>query len=317
MEDSIVRQAERIASNFLLEHVKSSYPILGKGSVNQVCVVETERSKVVVRMNDAAAYSSFMKERWCMEQAAAVGIPGPEFLSIGIADETAYMIQSFIDGDNGLDSTVRRSDIWRQLGEYVKRIHSIEVKGYGENLIDPVYGEFQSPSHAGSDGSWQGYVQYNIDSLTENDRLIELGVLNQMESQKVRRLFENLQEETFCFGLNHGDISLKNTIVNQAGQVILLDWGSAEVNVVTHGDIIQVMQCQILGEGPNGDEFHAFLDGTGLCVEYLAASKQLLLLRAIDKLRWAIDRSPDLIEPYAAYAKQVVDMIIDDHHGLL
>ncbi|SFF26180.1 hypothetical protein SAMN04487969_12121 [Paenibacillus algorifonticola] len=42
MEDSVVTQAERIAGDFLLEQVKASYQIIGKGIVNQVCVVETE-----------------------------------------------------------------------------------------------------------------------------------------------------------------------------------------------------------------------------------------------------------------------------------
>ncbi|SFF26170.1 Phosphotransferase enzyme family protein [Paenibacillus algorifonticola] len=264
-------------------------------------------------MNDKDTYPSFIKEKWCIEQAAAVGIPGPEVLSIGIVDETAYMIQTFIHGDNGLDSTVLKSDVWRQLGEYAKLIHSIQVKGFGGNLIDPAHGVFQSPSHAGSDGSWQGYVQYNINSLTEYDRLIKLGVITQMESQRVRKLFENLKKETFRFGLNHGDISLKNTIVNQANQVILLDWGNAEVSVVPHGSVIQLMQYQILGleEGPNIEEFKAFLDGYGLSAKDLADMRHLLLLRAFDNLRWAIDRSPDLIESYAAFAKQVVDMIMD------
>lgn len=312
MEDSVVMQAERIAGDFLREQTKTSYQIIGKGITNQVCVVETKSHKVVVRMNDKDTFPSFIKEKWCIEQAAAVGIPGPEVLSIGIVDETAYMIQTFIDGNNGLDSIVPRSDIWRQLGEYARHIHSIPVKGYGDNLIDPVHGEFQSPSHAGSDGSWQGYVQYNINSLTESDRLIELGVITQMESQRVRKLFENLKKETFRFGLNHGDLSIKNTIVNQANQVILLDW-NAEVNVVPHVTIIQLMHYQILGleEGPNIEEFKAFLDGYGISVKDLADMRHLLLLRSFDNLRWAIDQSPDLIEPYTAFAKQVVDMILD------
>ncbi|MGM0883187.1 MAG: phosphotransferase [Bacillota bacterium] len=305
-------QAERIASDFLREQTKTSYQIIGKGITNQVCVVETKSHKVVVRMNDKDTFPSFIKEKWCIEQAAAVGIPGPEVLSIGIVDETAYMIQTFIDGNNGLESTVPRSYIWRQLGEYARHIHSIQVKGYGDNLIDPVHGEFQSPSHAGSDGSWQGYVQYNINSLTEYDRLIGLGVITQMESQRVRKLFENLKKETFRFGLNHGDLSIKNTIVNQANQVILLDW-NAEVNVVPHVTVIQLMHYQILGleEGPNIEEFKAFLDAYGISVADLADMRHLLLLRAFDNLRWAIDRSPDLIESYAAFAKQVVDMIMD------
>ncbi|MDQ0901303.1 fructosamine kinase family protein [Paenibacillus sp. V4I7] len=111
MEDSLVIQARRIAGDFLLEQVKTSYQIIGKGNVNKVCVVETESRKVVVRMNDKGTYPNFIKEKWCAEQASAVGTTGPEVLSIGIADETAYMIQSFIDGDNGLDSMVLKS--WR------------------------------------------------------------------------------------------------------------------------------------------------------------------------------------------------------------
>lgn len=311
MEDSIVIQAERIAGDFLQEQVKSSYQIIGKGIVNQVCLVETESDKVIVRMNDKGTYQSFIKEKWCIEHAAAVGIPGPEVLSIGIFNETAYMIQTFVDGDNGLDSTVFKSDIWMKLGEYAKRIHSTNVKGFGENLIDPIHGEFQSPSHAGSDGSWQGYLQYNINSLTENDRLIELGVITKKESKRIRNLFENLQKEKFRFGLCHGDISLKNTIVNQAGQVTLLDWGSAEVSVVPHVDIIHLIRCQILGEGPSIEEFKAFLDGYGISVKELVKMRHLMLLRAFDNLRWAIDQSPDQIESYVKLAKQVVDMVMD------
>lgn len=94
--------------------------------------------KVVVRMNDKDTFQSFITEKWCIEQAAAVGVPGPKVLSIGIVDETAFMIQAFIEGDNGVDSTVPKSDIWRKLGEYAKRIHSIQVRGYGGDLIDPV-----------------------------------------------------------------------------------------------------------------------------------------------------------------------------------
>ncbi|MBD2867821.1 phosphotransferase family protein [Paenibacillus arenilitoris] len=312
MEDSVLTQAERIAGDFFLEQVKTSYQIIGKGITNQICAVETESRKVVVRMNDKDEFPSFIKEKWCIEQAAAVGVPGPEVLSIGIVDETAYMIQAFIEGDNGLDSAIPKSDVWRKLGEYAKLIHSIQVKGYGGHLIDPVDGEFQSPAHAGSDGSWQGYVQYNINRLTEHDRLIELGVITQTESLRVRSLFENLKSEPFRFGLNHGDISLKNTMVNQANQVILLDW-NAEVSVVPHTTVAQLMHYQILEleESASVEEFKAFMDGYGLSEKDLSDIRRFLLLKAFDNLRWAIDRSPDLIEPYAKFAKQVVDMTLE------
>ena len=79
MEDSVVIQAERIAGDFLLEQVKTSYQIIGKGITNQVCVVETESRKVVVRMNNKDSYPTYMKEKWCIEQAAAIGIPHPKW----------------------------------------------------------------------------------------------------------------------------------------------------------------------------------------------------------------------------------------------
>jgi fructosamine-3-kinase len=312
MQDAFVRQAARIAGDFLQEQVRASYPIIGKGVANQVCVVETENHKVVVRMNDKAAYSGFAKEKWCIEQAAAAGIPGPVVLSIGIVDDTAYMIQAFVEGDNGLDSTVPKTNIWRTLGEYAKLIHSIPVTGYGENLIDPVRGEFQSPAHAGSDGSWQGYVQHNMNSLTEHDRLIELGVMTQMQSRRIKQRFEELKSQPFRFGLHHGDLSVKNTIVDPHNRVILLDW-NAKVSVVPHATVAQLMHYQILGleEGPNVEEFKAFMDGYGISENDLSDIRVYLLLRAFDNLRWAIDRSPDHIEPFAAFAKQVVDLILD------
>ncbi|PWW02830.1 phosphotransferase family enzyme [Paenibacillus cellulosilyticus] len=314
MKDVIVTRAEQIASDFLQEQVKTSYPIIDKGFANHVCVVQTTSHKVVVRMNDKGAYPTYMKEKWCIEQAAAVGVPGPEVITIGMSDDTAYMIQSFVEGENGLDSIAPRQHIWRQLGQYVRRIHSIPVQGYGENLIDTEQGEWSSPPHPGSDGSWLGYVQHNINKLTEDDPLIALSVLTPAESQQVRNLFIQIKNETFQFGLVHGDLSLKNTMTNQDGQVTLIDWGNAAVNAVPHWNLIHLMQHQWIENGLNNEEFKAFIDGYGIREEELVISRQLLLLKAFDNLRWAIDKRPDLIDTFAAYAKQAVQLNRD--HGL-
>ena len=110
--------------------------------MNQICVVETDNHKVVVRMNNKDTYSSYIKEKWCIEQATKVGIPSPRVLSVGVDNETAYMIQSFVIGDNGVESSVSKLYAWRQLGEYANLISSIPVEGYGEKLLDPVQGVF-------------------------------------------------------------------------------------------------------------------------------------------------------------------------------
>ncbi|PYY30852.1 Neomycin-kanamycin phosphotransferase type V [Paenibacillus illinoisensis] len=308
MKNESIVLAERIASHFLQEKVKAAHQIVGKGFVNQVCVVETEEHNVIVRMNDKDQYPIFLKERWCLEQAAAVGVPGPETLSVGIMEETAYMIQTVVQGDNGLDATIDTIEIWRKLGEYAKRIHSIPVAGFGERM-DPVSSTFYSPPHAGSDGSWQGYIQYNINSLTEHDPLIELGVLTQAESKRVRQWFERLKMETFRFGLCHGDLSLKNTMVDLTGQITLLDWGNAEVTVVPYGDIIHMIRCQIHGEGPNRIELEAFMESYGLNEYELDQMRHVMVLKTFDTLRWAIDQSPDEVDFYAGMARKVLTLV--------
>ncbi|OMF11425.1 phosphotransferase [Paenibacillus amylolyticus] len=313
MKNSIVNQAEQIANDFLLEKVTCSYHIVGKGFVNQVCLVETASHKVIVRMNNPDTYPTFLKEKWCIERATSAGIPGPETLSVGVNAEHAYMIQTVVEGDNGLDMTVSPSMIWRKLGEYTQRLQSIPVTGFGRDLHDSVQDRFYSPPHAGSDGSWQGYVQYNINSLTEQDPLIELGVMTMEESQVVRQLFEQMKMQKFCFGLCHGDLSLKNTIVSLTGEITILDWGNAEVTVTPYGDIIQLLQCQLRGEGPDNEELKAFLEGYGTSVQEqeheLNQARYVLLLKAFDTLRWSIDRSPDQIEFYTTLAKQALEQV--------
>lgn len=307
MKNSIVVKAERMAEDFLQDSIQNSYQIVDKGIVNQVCVVETKGRKIVVRMNDKQTYSSFVKEKWCIEQAQLVGIPSPEVLSMGIIDDTAYMIQTFIEGENGSDSTKPKLDIWKQLGVYAKQMQKIPVSGYGEDLFDSFHGVFKSPPHPGSDGSWNGYVNYNSNSLTENDQLIELGVINWTESKRIRKLFEGLKDENFHFGLIHGDLSLKNTIVNHEGKIILIDWGNAEVFVAPHGELFSLLNTQLLDLGPNNEEFQAFLDGYDASEEELSCLNSVLLLSAFDKLRWAIDRSPNDIQHFAMLARQMVD----------
>lgn len=107
-------------------------------------------------------------------------------------------------------------EIWRKFGEYVKWIYFILVVGFGE-WMDLVLGIFYFLLYVGLDGSWQGYVQYNINSLGEYDFLIELGVLIKVELKRVRQWFECLKMEMFCFGLCYGDFLLKNMMVDLVG----------------------------------------------------------------------------------------------------
>lgn len=313
MTAAMIRQAEQIATNYFKEQVVSSYAIIGKGSVNQIAVVETDSMKAVIRMNGISTYEDYVKEQWCMNQAALIGVPGPKVLSVGKTEDCAYMIQTFVAGDNGVDSVQPKASIWRQIGEYAKQIHAIRTEGYGERLADPDRGLFLSPLHEGFDGSWRSFVQYNRDSLTEDDRLLELGVITVSESSKAELLFESFQSSALDFGLNHGDLSLKNTVVDPQGRVHLLDWGSAEVNLVPYRDFMEPLRYVENGQ-LDEPSFRAFLEGYGLNQREYAEMQHELngyrLLIAFDKLRWAIDKKPDLISDYADYAHRIAKKVL-------
>src|SRR5215216_3268699 len=161
-----IESASKIASGFLNELSVKVTPLVGKGSVNKVFIVETGNNKVVVRMSQkGAALDEYEKEAWCIKNAAERGVPGPSVLSVGRYKSNAYIIQSHVAGAEGRVSRVPKQDIWRALGKYSKQIHSIEVAGFGLKLSDIMQGDVRK--------SWLRYLDYNIESLTEDDQLIK------------------------------------------------------------------------------------------------------------------------------------------------
>jgi aminoglycoside phosphotransferase (APT) family kinase protein len=298
-----IQLASRITTSLLNEPLVEVTPLIGRGSVNKVFIVEAVNHKVVVRMSDRGeALDEYTKEAWCIEHAAARGVPVPSVISVGRCEGNAYIIQSYIAGDEGRDSPAPKLGIWRELGRYAKLIHSIGVAGLGLRLSEITQGDARK--------SWLRYLEYNIESLTENDPLIKLKVLTRPQSKFIKGVFAGLRGREFIFGLNHGDISLKNTIVDIRGRVNLLDWGSAEAGIVPHHDLIQMLKMNMLEGDPDGGEIRAFLDGYGISATELERMmpelEGLLVLRAFDKLRWAIDWNVGELDRYVSHAREAV-----------
>jgi len=301
---SDVRLAATISSKFLNDSQIRVVPILRRGSVNKVFIVEATNKKLVVRMRDKnESLEEYTKEAWCIEKALVRSIPVATVLDVGVFEEHAFMIQAYIEGDEGRDSVFPRSDIWHQLGKYAKEIHSIEVAGFGLTLTDLTQGN--------SRASWLEYLDYNIESLNENDELLKLNVVTQSQSTLIRTLFEELKGQSFDFGLNHGDLSLKNVIVDKTGKITLVDWGSAEASIVPHHDLIQMLKMNMLENDPDDSDMQAFVEGYGILpsefAQMLPTLETLLLLRAFDKLRWAIDSGFEGLQSYIIHARRAVE----------
>jgi len=100
-------------------------------------------------------------------------------------------------------------------------------------------------------------------------------------------------------------------IVDESGKVNLLDWGSAEASIVPHHDLIQMLKMNMLENDPDEAAIQSFLDGYGISQsefeEMRPTLENLLLLRAFDKLRWAIDWGIEGLESFITHARQAAE----------
>lgn len=293
--------ASAIASGLFGEPAARTTPVVGRGTVNKVFFVESPGRKVVVRMSDRAeASDEYAKEAWCIGRAAALGVHVPAVLEVGRRDGRAYMVETFVEGVEGRDARTPRADIWRALGGYARLIHSVAVPGFGLKLSEIL--------DEGGRQAWSRHLEYNVESLNGRDALLGLRVVTPAESSAVREVFVGLRGREFDFGLNHGDLSLKNTVVGADGRVTLLDWGSAEAAAVPHHDLIELLKTGMTEGDPGGEDVRAFLDGYGISPaayrRLMPELEALLTLRAFDKLRWALDRRVEDLDDYVEHARE-------------
>lgn len=268
--------------------------IEGLGSVNRLFVASTAVGRIIIRLpkeeDQWRAEAFYEKERWCIESARSLGIPGPEVLDQGVYEGWPYQIQRFIEGVNGEQSGLGPTQFNRLIGEYARRFHGISLTGFGEALPD-----FQA-----TDGRarWQRFITYNLESLTISDQLLALGVYRPGQRQIIAERFESLYALNAPLGLTHGDLSPRNTILTPDQTLVLIDWGCAEAHLVPHYDLYYLPA-----------EFREdFLDGYGWPQEHRAALytevDNLALLKAFDLVRWAIDRCPDRLMELADAARR-------------
>lgn len=282
---------EELARKLAVKHLGGSLssidPIIGNGEVNKIYVIKSDTRVAILRVNNSGEFERFQKERWCIQQSIAVGIPGAKVYEINKAEDRAYMLIEFIAGSNG-NKIVASRKLWEELGKYLNLIHRIPVTGFGEKLDEII---------DGSKEQWKEYLQYNIGSLDDDDELIKLGVLDNSTSTKLKTIFLGLASKDYTYGLSHGDYSLANVIVDEQSLAHVIDWGSAQAHIVPHHDLGVILDESLSEEC---DEFSALLRGYGMSRNDFGSIKSdisdLQLLEATDKLRWAIDKAPQSTE---------------------
>jgi len=271
--------------------------ITGLGFVNQVYKINLHGEINIIKLRKGLrAYNEFLKEKFCCEQAEKVGILTAKAICVDKYKNVPFIVQSCIDGVNGSLCPDKSELIWTSLGKYAKLLHSVDVKGYGFNMKDYDNGVFYNYFidvkdytdvsdyfYNSFNPTLKNHIEYNISCINQDDEFIKMGVYSLENINQIIEAFSSLLDINFELGLIHGDISLKNTIIN-GDKVFLIDFGGASVGIVPFGELLWI-------ERNTEKEFEIFREAYGISKEAFARDEQiyytLAMLNEFDRLRWA------------------------------
>ncbi len=279
------------------ETILSVSEIAGFGSVNRVFEIHGTRGEYIIRLNTDEKKLEYQKENWCISKIRDLGIPTPKVLSYGLVKNSSFMVQEKVSGINGVKCNRRdKIKIWEKLGNYAKIFQ--QVKRIEENEVEE--NEFHK--------SWKSRLEYNLGELNEEDSLVKKKIFSAVEHKKIRTVLSSIESIDFNVGLVHGDLCPRNVISN-GDLIYLLDWGTAEINVVPHTEIGVLL---LSGEA-SSVELNHFLKGLGLTPnKYMAIEHELKilnLLQRLDKYRWAEGKGISSIKEYEEKIKKTFDEI--------
>jgi aminoglycoside phosphotransferase (APT) family kinase protein len=269
----------------------------GVGSVNHVFCLGSGAERCVVRTPiDGLRNDEFEVEHWCLEQAAQQGIPSPRVLGRGDVSGTPYIVQTYVEGTapNERDLTA-----WGTLGRYGRLAHGF-VWTAGPDSLFTRFG--RDP-----DNAWRQHLQYNADQLTGIDPLIGLGVYAASTQPRLHGVVSRLLDHKLTHGLRHGDLAPRNLLITPDGSRVLLDWGQASVGPVPHGDLLAAYRSHTVEGHPTATELDVFSDALGEPLAMLRpVLDDVLVLEALDRVRWALDNRPDRVADLVRDARTTV-----------
>jgi aminoglycoside phosphotransferase (APT) family kinase protein len=246
---------------------------------------------------DPLRQGEFEVEQWCLEQAAVRGVPGPGVVGHGDVSGTPYIVLTYVEG-----CTVdEHGDLaaWETLGRYGRVAHGFDWPSGPDGLFTR-FG--RDPGEA-----WRRHLLYNADRLTETDPLIGLGVYPARDQPRLRDVVSRLLDHDFEYGLRHGDLAPRNLLRTAEGSLVLLDWGQASVGPVPHGDLLAAFRSHLVEGHPTVAELDALSAGLGEPLDALeGVLRDLLVLEALDRVRWALDKRPDRVAGLVRDATQTL-----------
>lgn len=241
--------ARRVARRHLGRPPLAVHP-LGGGLRNTVIAIDDRDGRFVLHLGRGRAkHAAFAKERWAMTLAHGQ-VPTPRVLDAGRLDGWAYLWSQRADGQPG-DHSPDRQRTLRALGRCAARLHEIRGEGFGARF-DLGSGRLRT------ERTWRAYL---AQELQVEARLAILRRADVLDAQVLSAIPRALHARALAHQrpvLVHGDLRLKNVVVDAKGEIrVLIDWELAAFNL-PHWDLSIALHDLTI------DEKEAFLTGYGM-----------------------------------------------------
>lgn len=226
---------------------------LSGGLSNFVFLVKLPDDEWVVRISDKPEkITGFIREQWAVDRARENKIPVPDILEVGNEIIPApYMIIRKIKGEEATGH-VNRMQLLLDMGVYAAKINAIPTHNYGSTFN-------WSGNILSKNNSWKDYMDKELRVMQRLDILVKHKMLFPKNISGIKAIFKEMEGWKKKPSLSHGDIRLKNIIVDQQGKIVsIIDWENCTSNIAPFWDLsISLHDLSI-------DEQEQFLKGYGI-----------------------------------------------------
>lgn len=221
------------------------------GLSNTVFRARLAGAEMIVRVGEAdSKLDVFRREERVTHKVREAGIPAPEVLCVTEEEGLAVMVARALPGAVARDHPERLRTL-EDLGALAaQRIHAIRTFGFG--------GDFRFEPD-GSALDWRGWLLGEYDADARIRILAGHGLISFAQEDALRRTLDRMAALPAEAVLNHGDLRLKNVLVDEAGAIVgLLDWENCVSVRGPYWDISVALHDLWV------DQAQAFLGGYGM-----------------------------------------------------
>jgi aminoglycoside phosphotransferase (APT) family kinase protein len=252
---------------------------LPSGLSNFVFLAYHAEGDFVVRISpESTRIQDFIKEQWAISKAREAGVPTPEILEVGNhIIPMPYMVSKNVVGQEATFHP-NRLQIIREMGHYAALINSISTTGFG-------YTFDWSSNQLSRNETWKDFLYKELHIEERLQILEKRRMLTPQAFKKFSAIVKKMARWTPKPSLNHGDIRLKNVIVNEEGKInAIIDWEDCLSNAAPHWELSLALHDLSI------DEKHELLQGYDLKPKVITEMSPFI--KALNLLNYApkIDR---------------------------